>query len=203
MADSSKKTFKLILVGDGKVGKTALCSRHIGVAREVKDEYVPTNGIEIVPLKFSTNEGEVCFDVWDVAGGEKKTVLRDISYVGGQCAIIMFDVTSRPSFENVSQWYREIVDIVGESIPIVLCGNKVDLKHHAVQAKHIASHDGHMMYHGISANANYGIESVFLRLARTLTQRPELVFTNTHFKEPLILLDETLLDELSNWAVEE
>lgn len=47
--------------------------------------------------------------------------------IGGQCAIIMFDVTSRITYKNVPNWHRDLVRVC-ENIPIVLCGNKVDVK---------------------------------------------------------------------------
>ena len=79
------------------------------------------------PLKFHTNCGEICFNTWDTAGQEKFGGLRDGYYIQGQCAIIMFDVTSRITYKNVPNWHRDLVRVC-ENIPIVLCGNKVDIK---------------------------------------------------------------------------
>lgn len=45
----------------------------------------------------------------------------------GQCGIIMFDVTSKITYKNVPNWHRDL-ERVCENIPIVLCGNKVDVK---------------------------------------------------------------------------
>lgn len=57
----------------------------------------------------------------------------------GQCAIIMFDVTSRVTYKNVPNWHRDLVRVC-ENIPIVLCGNKVDIKDRKVKAKTIVFH---------------------------------------------------------------
>ena len=54
-----------------------------------------TLGVEVHPLTFHTNRGPLTFNVWDTAGQEKFGGLRDGYYIQGQCAIIMFDVTSR------------------------------------------------------------------------------------------------------------
>jgi GTP-binding nuclear protein Ran len=86
-----------------------------------------TLGVEVHPLKFSTNFGTICFNVWDTAGQEKFGGLRDGYYIQGQCGIIMFDVTSRITYKNVPNWHRDL-ERVCENIPIVLCGNKVDVK---------------------------------------------------------------------------
>lgn len=88
---------------------------------------VATLGVEVHPLSFSTNFGTICFNVWDTAGQEKFGGLRDGYYIQGQCGIIMFDVTSRITYKNVPNWHRDL-ERVCENIPIVLCGNKVDVK---------------------------------------------------------------------------
>lgn len=89
--------------------------------------YQATLGVEVHPLTFSTNFGTICFNVWDTAGQEKFGGLRDGYYIQGQCGIIMFDVTSRITYKNVPNWHRDL-ERVCENIPIVLCGNKVDVK---------------------------------------------------------------------------
>lgn len=59
--------------------------------------------------------------------------------IQGQCAIIMFDVTSRITYKNVPNWHRDLVRVC-EAIPIVLVGNKVDVKERKVKAKQITFH---------------------------------------------------------------
>jgi small GTP-binding protein len=86
-----------------------------------------TLGVEVHPLTFHTNFGTICFNVWDTAGQEKFGGLRDGYYIQGQCGIIMFDVTSKITYKNVPNWHRDL-ERVCENIPIVLCGNKVDVK---------------------------------------------------------------------------
>ena len=61
------------------------------------------------------------------------------SFSQGQCAIIMFDVTSRVTYKNVPNWHRDLVRVC-ENIPIVLTGNKVDIKDRKVKAKSIVFH---------------------------------------------------------------
>ena len=145
--------------------------------------------------------------MWDTAGQEKFGGLRDgyyiqvchllqfnilslYSFFQGQCAIIMFDVTSRVTYKNVPNWHRDLVRVC-ENIPIVLTGNKVDIKDRKVKAKSIVFHrkknlqvliyftkTSHMylhtvtglmfvsQYYDISAKSNYNFEKPFLWLAR-------------------------------------
>merc|ERR1712180_119993 len=53
------------------------------------------------------NYGILQFNCWDTAGQEKFGGLRDGYYIQGQCAIIMFDVTSRVTYKNVPNWHRD------------------------------------------------------------------------------------------------
>ena len=95
--------------------------------------------MEIHPLKFYTNFGAIQFNCWDTAGQEKFGGLRDGYYIRGNCAIIMFDVTARITYKNVPNWHKDLVRVC-ENIPIVLCGNKVDVKERKVKAKSITFH---------------------------------------------------------------
>ncbi|KAH8060420.1 hypothetical protein JL720_13585 [Aureococcus anophagefferens] len=129
--------FKLILVGDGGVGKTTFVKRHL--TGEFEKKYVATLGVEVHPLVFHTNRGPIKFNVWDTAGQERFGGLRDGYYIQGQCAIIMFDVTSRITYKNVPNWHRDLTRVC-ENIPIVLTGNKVEIKDRKVKAKQITFH---------------------------------------------------------------
>uniref|UniRef100_A0A2R8ZB75 GTP-binding nuclear protein Ran n=1 Tax=Pan paniscus TaxID=9597 RepID=A0A2R8ZB75_PANPA len=166
--------FKLVLVGDGGTGKTTFVKRHL--TGEFEKKYVATLGVEVHPLVFHTNRGPIKFNVWDTAGQEKFGGLRDGYYIQAQCAIIMFDVTSRVTYKNVPNWHRDLVRVC-ENIPIVLCGNKVDIKDRKVKAKSIVFHrKKNLQYYDISAKSNYNFEKPFLWLARKLIGGPNLEF---------------------------
>ncbi|ETO07260.1 GTP-binding nuclear protein RAN/TC4 [Reticulomyxa filosa] len=177
--------FKLVLVGDGGVGKTTFVKRH--KSGEFEKKYVvigkkklkmtATLGVEVSPLTFYTNLGKVIFNVWDTAGQEKFGGLRDGYYVGGKAAIIMFDVTSRITYRSVSTWHRDLTRVC-ENIPIVLCGNKVDVKDRKVKPKNIVFHrkKPNIQYYDISAKSNYNFEKPFLWIIRKLTGKQNAKF---------------------------
>ncbi|KDO23803.1 hypothetical protein SPRG_11233 [Saprolegnia parasitica CBS 223.65] len=126
--------FKLLVVGDGGVGKSALLQRHL--AGEFKEGYTATPNIEAHTLRFEAIFGPVRLNCWDIAGQS----CRDSFYLGAHGAIIIFDVTSRLSYTNVPNWRLDVVR-VSENIPIVLCGNKVDaVQHREVKPKQITFH---------------------------------------------------------------
>ena len=86
----------------------------------------------------------------------------------------MFDVTSRVTYKNVPNWHRDLVRVC-ENIPIVLTGNKVDIKDRKVKAKSIVFHrKKNLQYYDISAKSNYNFEKPFLWLARKLIGDPNL-----------------------------
>jgi GTP-binding nuclear protein Ran len=88
----------------------------------------------------------------------------------------MFDVTSRITYKNVPNWHRDLVRVC-ENIPIVLCGNKVDVKERKVKAKTITFHrKKNLQYYDISAKSNYNFEKPFLWLARKLVGNAALDF---------------------------
>jgi GTP-binding nuclear protein Ran len=148
-------------------------------------------GVEVHPLVFHTNRGPIKFNVWDTAGQERFGGLRDGYYIQGQCAIVMFDVTSRITYKNVPNWHRDLVRVC-ENIPIVLVGNKVDVKERKVKAKQITFHrKKNLQYYDISAKSNYNFEKPFLWLARKLVGDPNLTFVES----PALAPPEVVLDQ--------
>jgi len=182
-------TWKLILVGDGGVGKTTFVKRH--VTGEFEKKYIATVGVELRPLKFNTNRGYICFNVWDTAGQERFGGLRDGYYIQGDCAIIMFDVTSRITYRSVPNWHRDLVRVC-ENIPIVLCGNKIDVKDRKVKPKQIVYHrKKNLQYYEISAKSNHNFEKPFLHLARKKVMDPALQFV----EQPALMPPEVEVDQ--------
>lgn len=78
--------FKLILVGDGGVGKTTFVKRHL--TGEFEKKYVATLGVEVHPLLFHTNRGAIKFNVWDTAG-------QEVSYSCSKCVDVFCSTSSR------------------------------------------------------------------------------------------------------------
>jgi GTP-binding nuclear protein Ran len=121
----------------------------------------------------------------------------------------MFDVTSRITYKNVPNWHRKfspfptpsnfyLGDLVRvcEGIPIVLCGNKVDVKDRKVKAKTITFHrKKNLQYFDISAKSNYNFEKPFLWLARKLAGNQSLEFVaSPALAPPEVQVDAAVMD---------
>lgn len=116
--------FKIIVVGDGRVGKTSLTFRFsTGVFRQ---HYLMTIGVEFAVKMVQVDNKNVKLQVWDTGGQERFSYIRPLYYRGAVGAIVCFDLTNEESFLHVPNWIGEIRKYCG-LVPIVLIGTKSDL----------------------------------------------------------------------------
>ena len=123
-----EKRFKLVLIGDKKVGKTTTINKF--VLKKFIADYRPTLGISITHQKYYINglpTAEVNFQIWDLAGQEFFKRIRKHYYKGAHAVFIMYDVTDKDSFIHVDDWYNDIMSEL-PNIPAILIGNKIDLE---------------------------------------------------------------------------
>ena len=168
-------TYKLLLLGEGGVGKSTYIRRLL--TGQFEKSYIATLGVEVHPLRFNTNYGPICFNVWDCAGTEKYGGLRDGYFIQGACCIIMFDLTSNISFKNTLKWLRDYRRVVKKG-PIILCGNKCDIERRVVKNADINKLicELGLEYWEISSKSNNNFEKPFLSLAKKLMNKEDLQF---------------------------
>lgn len=117
---------KTIVVGDSGVGKTCLLLRFI---RDVFDETSqPTLGVEFMTKIVQTANHRIELQLWDTAGQELFRSVTRGYYRGSAGAFLVFDLTSRISFENISRWLHDITEVAKNDIIKILIGNKNDLE---------------------------------------------------------------------------
>eukprot|EP01106_Pelomyxa_sp_JSP_P009803 TRINITY_DN2661_c0_g2_i2.p1 TRINITY_DN2661_c0_g2~~TRINITY_DN2661_c0_g2_i2.p1 ORF type:complete len:186 (+),score=56.01 TRINITY_DN2661_c0_g2_i2:153-710(+) len=119
--------YKLVVVGGGGVGKSALTIQFI--QNHFIDEYDPT--IEDSYRKQVTIDSEpTCLlDILDTAGQEEYSAMRDQYMRTGQGFLCIYSVTSRTSFEEIATFREQILRVKdADKVPMVLCGNKCDLE---------------------------------------------------------------------------
>jgi len=119
-------TIKVIVVGNGQVGKTSMITRF---AKGIfTNEYKKTLAVDFLEKKLfvSAANEEITYLLWDTAGQEEYDSITRGYYKGAGAAIIAFSSIDRASFDAVRQWHQKVKDECGE-IPMVLVQNKVDL----------------------------------------------------------------------------
>jgi small GTP-binding protein len=122
---SNEIKIKVILLGDGRVGKTSLAVRY--THEKFSSSYKPSLGVDFMLKRVLVEEHRVKIMVFDTAGQEFISSLRKRYYSGAHGAVIVFDVTRRETFENLDNWIKEVRDEVGQ-IYTTIVGNKSDLK---------------------------------------------------------------------------
>ncbi|XP_008046913.1 GTPase HRas isoform X5 [Carlito syrichta] len=164
--------YKLVVVGAGGVGKSALTIQLI--QNHFVDEYDPT--IEDSYRKQVVIDGETCLlDILDTAGQEEYSAMRDQYMRTGEGFLCVFAINNTKSFEDIHQ-YREQIKRVKDSddVPMVLVGNKCDLAARTVesrQAQDLARSYG-IPYIETSAKTRQGSRSGFGSSSGTLWDPP-------------------------------
>jgi len=125
---SGEYAFKLILGGDGAVGKTSMVHRY--VENEFETDYKSTIGTSIMKkgCVFKELKSKVRFVIWDLAGQAQFKRVRQSYLANAEAGLLVYDVTNRSSFENIDKnWYSEIKK-ASPNIVLILVGNKIDLE---------------------------------------------------------------------------
>jgi len=118
--------FKFIIIGDHEVGKTSIVRRF--VEGKFLADYRTTIGLNIISHKFIAFENQVSVYLWDIGAQDYFRRYRKTYYNGAQAAFIVFDLTQRKSFENVKNWYNELMEFIeNKDLPVIIIGNKHDL----------------------------------------------------------------------------
>ncbi len=158
-------TWKIVVLGDGSVGKTSLVEFY--THQTFKDIYLPTIGANHSLKEVDLDATHVKLIIWDIAGQAKFSVIRKMFYEQAVGAVFVFDVTNRKSFDGIDAWKQDLVDVLGESFPSALVANKIDL----ADKRKVSSEDGFekstdlgMLYYETSAKIGDGVDDAFLNL---------------------------------------
>ncbi|RNF01440.1 Rab family, other [Trypanosoma rangeli] len=121
---------KVILLGEGRVGKTSLVSRFVQDTFDENQSSTIQASMHMsadVPL-LDGSGATVNLNVWDTAGQERFHALGPIYYRNADGALLVYDITDADTLEKVRLWIRELRAVVGSRIQLVICGNKSDLE---------------------------------------------------------------------------
>lgn len=172
--------FKVIVVGDGAVGKTALSFRFD--TGKFEQSYKMTIGadffVKIIEVEARGMKHRVKLQIWDTAGQERFGSIRPLYYRGANGGFVVFDVTNRKSFINLEKkWFNEVYQYCGH-IPLILLGNKIDLEElRAVsmnEGQEIAT-EQELQFFETSAKTGQNVDKAFLNLGERLLEKAKKV----------------------------
>lgn len=160
--------YKLVVVGAGGVGKSALTIQLI--QNHFVDEYDPT--IEDSYRKQVVIDGETCLlDILDTAGQEEYSAMRDQYMRTGEGFLLVFAVNNAKSFEDIAM-YREQIRRVkdADDVPLVLVGNKCDLNVRNINSKTVdeVAQNYNIPFVQTSAKTRMGVDDAFYTLVREI-----------------------------------
>ena len=116
--------FKIIVLGDTGVGKTALL--HYYLNREFLEDSKITIGVNVLRKTITIKDGFYNVMFWDLGGQKRFRELQKLFVKGARGALLMFDLTNLFTLERIAEWLR-VLKGVKEDIPIMLVGSKYDL----------------------------------------------------------------------------
>eukprot|EP01083_Nonionella_stella_P184778 672062_1 len=166
--------FKVVLLGEGRVGKTSILLRYIN--NSFSDKQTSTFQASYQEKILNIGNHSVSLAIWDTAGQERFHALAPIYYRDANAAILVFDITDRTSFQKVQHWIEELRKIVGKHIVIIISANKIDLEHKRQVLDHDVSAYAQSVgaqVIGTSAKNGIGVHELFLELTKALLKEFE------------------------------
>ncbi|KAB0796640.1 hypothetical protein PPYR_10701 [Photinus pyralis] len=164
--------FKVVLLGEGCVGKTSLLLRYI--EDKFNARHISTNQASFLAKKLNIEGKRVNLSIWDTAGQEKFHALGPIYYRSSNGAVLVYDITDVDSFQRIKSWVKELRKILGTDVCLVIVGNKTDLEKDRnvdiEEAEEYAKKVGATHFE-TSAKQNTGIEEMFLSLTQQMLDR--------------------------------
>lgn len=168
MDEMTSRLVKIIVVGDGNVGKTSLVRQYCEGKFEVSR--VATIGVDFQTKLVKMPAGFVKLSIWDMAGQQHFKYVREGFYRGSRAGALVYDVTNEDSLKNLLAWRQEVLRAL-PGIPLLLVGNKCDLEHAKVllYGKTLSSRLG-IAHVTTSAMTGEGVEEMFSKIASLATQ---------------------------------
>ena len=118
------EAIKVILVGNPGVGKTSIINRFC--LNEFSDDYTSTYTSSFTEIKLLINNKDVILNIWDTAGQEKYRSVNKLFVKGSKIVILVYDITSKKTFEELSYWFDFVTNELGNNFYLGLIGNKLD-----------------------------------------------------------------------------
>ena len=165
---------KYIIIGDAAVGKSNLLLRY--VHGQFKPEYQLTIGVEFGAKNINISSKVFRIQIWDTAGQENFRSITRAYYKNSVCALVVYDISSRDSFNNVTSWIEDCKNQSPKTIFMVLVGNKCDLEDKRQvsyeEGKDLADKN-ELLFFESSAKDGINVDEIFENSAKEIAKKIE------------------------------
>ncbi len=164
------KTYKLLILGSGAVGKTSIATRY--TTGGFRESHLMTLGANFMLKDVKINNGQkIRLSIWDTAGQERFRKIVEGYYKGAKGLILVYDITNRDSFNELEYWKTSAFKRVPD-LKMVLAGNKHDLSD---TSREVDEKEGYSLaekwnipFFETSAKVNFNIDEVFNAIVQLL-----------------------------------
>jgi len=164
-----QQKFKVVLLGEGCVGKSSLVLRYC--SNKFNENHEQTVQSSFCSKRLNINNQRVLLEIWDTAGQERYHALAPMYYRESHGAVLVYDVTDMDSFDRVQNWVKELRKVLGKEVVLVIAGNKIDLEREKCVSEESAleyAETVNASHHYTSAKLNKGIDELFLDLTKSM-----------------------------------
>ena len=163
---------KYIIIGNSGVGKSNITIRFLH--DKFSEHYIPTIGVEYGAKSIVIDNMTYRIQIWDTAGQENYRSITRSYYTNCSCALVVYDITNRQSFEDVQTWIKDCKKNTKNNILFVLIGNKIDLDDKRVityeEGEKYATDKG-MLFFEVSALTGEKIQECFIVSLKNISER--------------------------------
>ncbi|XP_070263674.1 EF-hand calcium-binding domain-containing protein 4B [Myotis yumanensis] len=174
------RLFKIVFVGNSAVGKTSFLRRFCD------DRFSPgmtaTVGIDYRVKMVHVGDSQVALQLWDTAGQERYRCITQQFFRKADGVIVMYDLTAKQSFLSVRQWLSTVEEAVGDRIPVLLLGNKIDNEKEREVPRGLGEQlakENNLIFYECSAYSGHNTKESLLHLARILKEQEDTVREDT------------------------
>ncbi len=172
--DNPEESYKIILAGCSGVCKTSLLMKYLD--DKSKDKVTATIALDIKMKNVVCQGQNIKLQIWDTAGQERYRAVRSTYYRKASGIILMYDITSHESFEDLEYWIKEIYAEISRKTPIILIGNKTDLhleRKVTQDEAFLVAHNYHFPYFETMVEDDKMIDTAF-KVLTSLIIKPQL-----------------------------
>jgi len=166
------REYKLVVLGSGGVGKSALTVQFVqGIFVEKYDPTIEDSYRKVVEIEGQQS----MLEILDTAGTEQFTAMRDLYMKNGQGFLLVYSITAQSTFNDLQDLREQILRVKDmDDVPLILVGNKCDLEDERVVGKDQGQHLAQMWncaFLETSAKSKINVNEVFSDLVRQINKK--------------------------------